>query len=235
MAIKAVGFDLDDTLYDRNEIYASVYKVMQQTVLELPVSFSDFNEIYQLESIKWYQRFMSQECSEEDYQIQRVIDTYDHFGEKVRFADGKLFNDLYVYFKDSVKLRPFMKEMIQLVINRDLDLFILTNGPSANQWHKIETLQLDRWFKPDRLFVSGDLGLTKPDRAIFDHLADQMGYESNELLYIGDHYVNDIKGAKEAGWQAIYFDCFNQGPLEEAVPTFQTEQQLYDYLHRRFP
>lgn len=235
MTIKAIGFDLDDTLYDRNEIYARVYQVMQQTVLELPITFEEFNQVYQLESIKWYQRFMADRCEEAEYQIKRVLDTYQKFGATLRPADGKLFNDLYVYFKDSIQLRPFMKEIIQHLMDRDLDLFILTNGPSMNQWHKIDVLRLDQWFKKDRLFVSGDLNLTKPDPAIFHTLASQMNYQGDEILYIGDHYINDIQGAKDAGWNVLYFDCFNKGPMEASIPTLQTEEQLYHYLNRRFP
>ena len=45
--IKAVGLDLDDTLYDRNQVYERTVEVMEQTVLETGVSFEAFNEIFQ--------------------------------------------------------------------------------------------------------------------------------------------------------------------------------------------
>lgn len=52
--------------------------------------------------------------------------------------------------------------------------------------------------------VSGEVGLVKPDREIFEHHAATFGLEPAATLFIDDTAVN-VEGAKLAGWQAVRF------------------------------
>jgi 2-haloacid dehalogenase len=52
--------------------------------------------------------------------------------------------------------------------------------------------------------VSGDLGIIKPDRAIYDHHARTFGLDPRATLFIDDSPAN-VEGAKAAGWQAVLF------------------------------
>ncbi len=58
--------------------------------------------------------------------------------------------------------------------------------------------------KPRGVTVSGEIGLIKPDRAIFEHHAAAFGLEPSATLFIDDSPAN-VAGAKEAGWQAVQF------------------------------
>ncbi len=42
--------------------------------------------------------------------------------------------------------------------------------------------------------------MRKPDARLFQEVEKQLGYESNEILMVGDSYASDVIGAKEAGW-----------------------------------
>ena len=52
--------------------------------------------------------------------------------------------------------------------------------------------------------VSGEIGLIKPDRAIFEHHAKAFGLEPAATLFIDDSARN-VEGAKAVGWQAVVF------------------------------
>jgi 2-haloacid dehalogenase len=52
--------------------------------------------------------------------------------------------------------------------------------------------------------VSGELGLLKPDRAIFDRHAAAFGLEPSATLFIDDSAKN-VDGAIAAGWNAVQF------------------------------
>ena len=58
--------------------------------------------------------------------------------------------------------------------------------------------------KPRGVTGSGEIGLIKPDRAIFEHHAAAFGLEPSATLFIDDSPAN-VAGAKEAGWQAVQF------------------------------
>ena len=58
------------------------------------------------------------------------------------------------------------------------------------------------WF--DGIVISGDVGVNKPDRRIFDHLAEQFGIEPTEAVFIDDSSAN-VDAAKALGFRAIRF------------------------------
>lgn len=58
--------------------------------------------------------------------------------------------------------------------------------------------------KPRGVTVSGEVGLIKPDRAIYDHHAATFGLEPSATIFIDDSQKN-VDGAKAAGWQAVLF------------------------------
>ena len=55
--------------------------------------------------------------------------------------------------------------------------------------------------KFDGLFFSCRIGSSKPDRTFFDHTAENIGADPNEILLIDDHELN-VEGARAAGWNA---------------------------------
>jgi 2-haloacid dehalogenase len=52
--------------------------------------------------------------------------------------------------------------------------------------------------------VSGQIGLIKPDLAIYDRHARDFGLEPRQTVFIDDSAAN-VEGARAAGWQAIHF------------------------------
>ena len=58
------------------------------------------------------------------------------------------------------------------------------------------------WF--EGIVISGDVGVNKPDRRIFDHLAEQFGIEPTTALFIDDSSAN-VEAAKALGYRAIRF------------------------------
>ncbi len=58
------------------------------------------------------------------------------------------------------------------------------------------------WF--EGIVISGDVGVNKPDRRIFDHLAEQFGIEPAAALFIDDSSAN-VDAATALGFRAIQF------------------------------
>ena len=65
-----------------------------------------------------------------------------------------------------------------------------------------------------RVFVSSQIGLRKPERASFDHIAREIGVPHGRILFFDDTLAN-VEGARAAGLQAVHV----QGPddVEKAV------------------
>jgi len=58
--------------------------------------------------------------------------------------------------------------------------------------------------RPRGVTVSGEIGLIKPDRAIYDPHVASFGLEPAATLFIDDSQKN-VDGARAAGWQAVLF------------------------------
>ena len=63
------------------------------------------------------------------------------------------------------------------------------------------------WF--DDLVISGEVGLLKPDQAIFDLLLERMGRAAVDCLFIDDHARN-ITAARQLGFQTFHFQSPRQ-------------------------
>lgn len=54
-----------------------------------------------------------------------------------------------------------------------------------------------------RLFVSGDLGLTKRRGDLFAHVLGQLGGDGAQVLHVGDNPLADGTMAQAAGWRSV--------------------------------
>lgn len=93
---------------------------------------------------------------------------------------------------------------------RGLALALLSNLATPYKQPVFE-LGLDRCF--DELVFSCDVGLAKPDPAIFEHVAARLGLAPSELIMIGDSRHDDIHGARSVGMQAIHVDARGRGDV----------------------
>ncbi|GAA2750321.1 HAD family hydrolase [Amnibacterium kyonggiense] len=103
---------------------------------------------------------------------------------------------------------------------------MVTNGAAAVQRDKLAgTGILDRF---DPLIVSSEVGVKKPDPAIFEVALAAAGVTPAEAWFVGDHLWHDAEGALRAGLRAIWLDRRGVAlepdwPRPDAVVTSLTE------------
>lgn len=190
--IKAVLFDFDETLQDRT---AAFEKYMDTFLSEYCPDIDSTEREKRKNDMrvtgnggyvnreKWYQRLIDM-WGWNDAPSKTVL--ANHYDTK--------FGDHNVIFPNSL---PLLKELKK----RGYMTGVITNGPSILQNYKMDTSGLRPYC--DIVVVSGDVGVHKPDPALFKYTADKLGLETNECVYVGDHPVNDIQGALTSGMKAI--------------------------------
>ena len=97
-------------------------------------------------------------------------------------------------------------------------LGVITNGNAD-----IRRLGLADYF---RFAVSAEqLGIGKPDPRPFQEALRLAGISANQAVHIGDHPLDDIAGARQAGLQAIWFNPQGQPwQASTAPPTAQVRR-----------
>jgi putative hydrolase of the HAD superfamily len=58
----------------------------------------------------------------------------------------------------------------------------------------------------EAVFVSSNVGFTKPDRRFFRAIEVHLGVNSSQIALVGDDEISDVQGATEAGWKAVRLD-----------------------------
>ena len=78
-------------------------------------------------------------------------------------------------------------------------LGLLSNGSRLP-----EKVGLGQYF--ESVVFAQDHRVAKPDKGIFEVVERQLGVEPAACVLVGDHPLNDVVGAKRAGWRAVWID-----------------------------
>jgi putative hydrolase of the HAD superfamily len=80
-------------------------------------------------------------------------------------------------------------------------LGLLTDGPGRTQRDKLRRLDWADAF--DAVVVTGPIGAPKPDRRAFEAIADELGVDPGDAVYVGDDPERDVAGAAAAGFRTV--------------------------------
>ena len=89
---------------------------------------------------------------------------------------------------------------------------LLTNGPSDLQRLKLEQAGLVDAF--GTVVISGEVGVGKPDPAVFALVLDGLGAGSDGSVMVGDSWERDVEGALAAGMTAVWIADGRTPPAE---------------------
>lgn len=88
---------------------------------------------------------------------------------------------------------------------------LITNfTDGALQRRKIAVAGLAGLF--DAVFISGEVGVHKPDPEIFHHASRELGASAADCVHIGNSWASDIEGALAAGMSAVLVEEDDRPP-----------------------
>lgn len=86
--------------------------------------------------------------------------------------------------------------------DRGIRLYSITNFSTETYPHACERFEFLRWF--EHTVVSGELGIVKPDRRIFDHAIERCRLDPARSVFIDDMPAN-VAAARARGFHALHF------------------------------
>ena len=105
-------------------------------------------------------------------------------------------------FADAVEALDALKDSYALAL--------VTNGAACLQREKLAASGLSVYF--DAVVVSADLGIAKPDAAVFEHTLSLLGVAPSRAVMVGDSITKDIDGALRAGLKAVWVNRNGSAP-----------------------
>ncbi len=221
--VKAIFFDFDDTLQSRKGAYRLYCEFF------LSKYFPNIDEEERERKLDEMEELVDGGYKDREVYFPELIELWkwDNHPELQELYDS--FN--YDFGKYIVML-PGAIDVLKEIKKRGYILGCITNGVSSLQNIKLDTAGIRDMF--DVVVVSGDIGIYKPDRRIFDEACRRAGVENEKALFVGDHPINDIKGALGADMQAVrmnYGDFKGKGLGNEGVAAEIEEiTQLLDLI-----
>ena len=114
---------------------------------------------------------------------------------------------------------------------------IVSNNLHREQAAKIRACGLEPLI--DLLVVSEEAGVAKPDPAIFRLTLDRLGCGADETVMVGDSWAADVEGARAAGIRPVWFNPHGAPPpdpkvavLRALAPPDQALALIFDHAHR---
>ena len=197
-------FDLDQTLLN---FHASEYKALGTVLQENGLNFSD--DIY--DKFKVCNKSLWLEL--EKGTITRTELFTKRFNYVLELAGGdvskldalKINNDFINTMAVNGVLMDGALDFVKR-LEAEIDncrIYIITNGATVNAKGRIESTDLNQFI--DGLFVSEDMGVSKPAPEYFDIVLREIAEPKESCIVIGDSLSSDMLGAKNAGLASVWF------------------------------
>lgn len=205
--MRVIIFDLDETL------------ISHRNQLEKFIDFQYNNFYSSLKSISfedWKKTFIK--LDNNGYVTKDVV--YDNLGEifKLNINPNILYTHFLQNFHNYTSSFYGANELLHFIKNLNIKLALITNGGTLIQENKIKVLKYDNIF--DEIIISETVGLEKPNSEIFNILLKKLKIKAEECIYIGDHPINDIKGANDVGLRTVWISHNRNWELRDSIPNW---------------
>lgn len=193
--IRAVVFDLDDTLYLERDYVRSGYRAIAEH-LRAELNRSEPFEIFQ----KWlWQRFLAGNYS-------GAFDALnDEFQLGLSTDDVSQLVTVYREHFPSITPLPHVGAMLS-VFHQQFQLGLLSDGFMPGQRLKLESLKLGRFF--DAVVFTDELGgreTWKPSQAGFEKVRELLNVPHEQCAYVGDNSSKDFVSPNKLGWLTVKY------------------------------
>lgn len=207
--IKAVVFDLDDTLISEKEYVLSGFNEVARYL----------SKIHNLDKENVYLQLVQLFEEKSQNVFNQLFESY-----KIDYTEDTIKEVIQVYRQHipTISLYEDAKVTLHELTKCNLKLGIITDGYQETQRNKLLSLDIGHYF--DCVIVTDELGrdFWKPNSKPYELMREQLGIEFNEMIYVGDNVSKDFITAKKLGIKTIHIK------REEGVySSMQLEQEYH--------
>jgi putative hydrolase of the HAD superfamily len=209
--IKAVVFDLDNTLVD--------FMSMKRTAIDAAITaMIDAGFDLTFAQVKSH---IDRIYNEQGIEYQRVFDQLLH--EALGRVDYKILSAGIIAYRRAreaaLKPYPHATATVTELVRRDIKLAVVSDAPTLEAWLRLCYINFHHFF--DAVVTFDDTKERKPSPKPFLTALAKIGVEPQNALMVGDWAERDMVGAKNVGMQtafAKYGDAFgNQNVVADFI------------------
>ncbi len=185
--VRAVAFDLDETLFDRRDHFAAALANVATAIADAASLDRALLEASLLET--WHALGSDHDHIFDTWLRPHRLASPEHVRRCVEAFHGRVDTPL--------ALRPGVADAFVALRDAGIPTAIVTDGRASTQESKVAALGLAG--RVDHIVYCGALGAAKPDPAGLVEAARLLGVSPDLLLFVGDHPRYDVVMARRAG------------------------------------
>jgi putative hydrolase of the HAD superfamily len=203
MTIRAVVWDVDDTLFD----YTAADREGMRAYLESEGLLAWYGGPD--EALQWWRECTDRQwaryaAGESTFEGQRRDRVRYFLGEPLGDAEADAWFERYLnHYQAAWRLFPDALPALDALAASHRHA-VLSNSSIVVQEHKLRTLGIRDRF--EAVLCAAELGVAKPDPGAFLAVCEALGLPAHEVAYVGDHPEIDGRGAAEAGLLSVWID-----------------------------
>ncbi len=166
--IKAVYFDLDDTLYDQLQPFRLAVEstgLIGHATGSLHIE-DLYKRIRRHSDLLWV-KHVNGEMTLEELRIKRTTSAFSDIGIEVSTEAAALLQRNYELEQSRLTLREGVQELFEQLQASGIGIGLITNGPVEHQMKKMIALELLKWVAEPNAYISDGIGIAKPDPDVF--------------------------------------------------------------------
>ncbi|OLO30620.1 hydrolase [Streptomyces sp. MNU77] len=214
MPIRAVLWDIDDTIFD----YANADRIGMRQHLELeglPEAYASVDvalDAWKALSVRHWARMTA---GETDFRGQRRDRVREFLSRDLEDAEAEAwFGRHAAHYEAAWALFPDVLPVLDLLAH-DYRHGILSNANTDHQHRKLTTLGVRDRF--ESMVCAVELGIAKPEAGAFHAACEALALEPHEVAYVGNEPDIDAAGAVAAGLTGIWLDRQGTGGRADLV------------------
>lgn len=215
--LKAVLFDLDDTLFDhRGSMLAGLTAVQNKYECYAGTPITDFELTHKdIMNDVHLNRILSGELTLDEGRALRFKKLFGHFD--VDADDALAYEAAAIYRQNYVTLNCLVKGAVELLteLKPKYKIGIITNNLIDEQIRKLNACGIGHLI--DCMITSEEVKATKPHPDIFNALLNRLDVSASEAVMIGDYWKHDILGAHALGIKSIWINVYNEPHLDPSI------------------
>ncbi len=189
-------FDLDDTLLARDKAVDNFF------LLVLEKCYEDVSDTVKNTMLQKFKEYDKREYGISDKTI--VLESlFDEFAPKYRLPHNYIQDFWNENFPKCFSIDQNTIHFLNQ-IKKQFKVGIITNGSTQRQKAKIINTNLNNYF--DTIIISEEVGLSKPDKRIFELALNKLNAQPENTLFVGDDLEKDIAGPQNVNIKGVWFN-----------------------------
>lgn len=199
--LETILFDIDDTLFPTTEFARRARRNAVRAMIAAGIDVPEERMVRELDEV-----------------ILEFSSNYEHHFDKLllrlRTPSLKKLNPALVVaagiaaYHDTkfqeIAPYPDVPPLLENLAGLGVRLGVITHGWAVKQAEKLVRLRLLRYMSPEAIFISDQIGISKPNPKLYQYALDDLGLAPAQAMYVGDNPEHDIAPPKSLGMTAVW-------------------------------